>query len=323
MTGTTMLQAINRALRDAMAADPSVIVFGEDVGKLGGVFRVTDGLQAEFGDRRCFDTPLAEAAIIGTSVGFAMYGHRPVPEIQFEGFAHPAFEQLTVHLARYHNKTRGSIELPVTVRIPYGGAIGAIELHSESPESYWLHTPGLRVVTPSTVDDAYWLLRQSIESNDPILYLEPKRRYYLRGEIGEREPAPIDRAITRRRGTDATVVAYGPMVAIALEAAELAQERGWDLEVIDLRSLNPIDDEALVESVRRTGRCVITHEAPQTLGLGAELAMRISEGAFDWLEAPIQRATGFDTHYPPARIEEYWLPDAYRILDSIAVTMEY
>lgn len=323
MTTVTMLQAINRALRDAMRADPSVIVLGEDVGRLGGVFRVTEGLQEEFGDQRCFDTPLAEAAIIGTSIGFAIYGHRPVPEIQFEGFAHPAFEQITVHLARYHNKTRGAVRLPVTVRIPYGGAIGAIELHSDSPESYWVHTPGLRVVTPSTVDDAYWLLRRAIESDDPVLFLEPKRRYYMRGEISEVEAAPMYRGLVRRRGADVTVVAYGAMIAVALEAADLAAERGWDVEVIDLRSLNPIDDELLVASVRKTGRCVIAHEAQQTLGLGAEIAMRVSAGAFDWLQAPIQRTTGFDTHYPPARIEEFWLPDAFRILDSVAFTMEY
>lgn len=324
MSSSTILKAINTALRDEMSDDPDVIVMGEDVGRLGGVFRATEGLQTEFGEKRCFDTPLAETAIIGASIGFAIYGSRPVPEIQFDGFAHTAFEQIVTHLAKYRNKTRGRVAMPITVRIPYGGGIGAIELHGESPETYWSHTPGLRVVTPSTPHDAYWMLRQAIRSNDPVVYLEPKRRYYLKGEIGAKDTViPLDRAQIRRVGTMATVIAYGPMMPIALQAADLAQERGWDLEVIDLRSLSPIDDETVIESVKKTGRCVIAHEAQQTLGLGAELATRITEGAFEYLEAPVQRATGFDTPYPPAQIEGYWLPDAYRILDCVANTLEY
>ncbi|OZD68967.1 alpha-ketoacid dehydrogenase subunit beta [Rhodococcoides fascians] len=324
MSPSTVLKAINAALRDEMQSDPRVIVMGEDVGRLGGVFRVTEGLQAEFGDKRCFDTPLAETAIIGASIGFAIHGSRPVPEIQFDGFAHTAFEQVVTHLAKYRNKTRGRVAMPITVRIPYGGGIGAIELHGESPESYWVHTPGLRVVTPSNPHDAYWMLRQAIRSDDPVIFLEPKRRYYLKGEIGPADSAvPIDRASVARDGSDATVIAYGPMVPIALNAASMAAERGWDLEVIDLRSLSPLDDETITASVRKTGRCVITHEAQQSLGLGAELAARVGEAVFDYLEAPVQRATGFDTPYPPAQIESYWLPDAYRILDCVATTLEY
>ena len=318
----TMLAAIRQALFDEMEQDPAVIVLGEDVGKLGGVFRVTDGLQATFGERRCFDTPLAETSIIGASVGFAMYGARPVPEIQFDGFAHTAFEQIITHLGKYRNKTRGRVAMPVTVRVPYGGGIGAIELHGESPETYWVHTPGLTVVTPSTPHDAYWMLRQAIQSNDPVIYLEPKRRYYLKGSIGT-EPLDLRQAAVRREGTDVTVIAYGPMLPVALDAAAKAAERGWSVEVVDLRSLSPIDDATITASVQKTGRCVITHEAQQTLGLGAELATRVMETSFDFLEAPIQRATGFDTPYPPARIEGFWLPDTFRILVCIASALVF
>lgn len=321
----TMAQALNQALYDAMAEDDRVLVFGEDVGRLGGVFRITDRLQDTYGEDRCFDTPLAESGIIGTSIGLAMYGYRPVAEMQFDGFSYPAFEQIVSHLAKYRNRSRGTVRLPVTVRIPYGGGIGAVEHHSESPESYWVHTAGLKVVTPGTPADAYSLLREAVASDDPVVFMEPKRRYWMKedAELPASREA-MDRAVVRRRGTDVTIVAYGPMVRTALDAAEAAeQEEGWSLEVVDLRSLSPLDDETVLDSVRRTGRCVVVHEASRTLGVGAEVAARIQEAAFYHLEAPVLRATGFDTPYPPAKLEEYWLPDVDRVLDLVERSLAY
>ncbi len=320
----TLAQAINRALTDAMAEDDRVLVFGEDVGKLGGVFRVTDGLQARFGDQRCFDTPLAESGIIGTAIGLAMYGYRPVAEMQFDGFTYPAFEQIVSHLAKLRNRSRGTLRLPVTVRIPYGGGIGAVEHHSESPESYWVHTAGLTVVTPGTPEDGYALTREAIASDDPVILLEPKRRYWMKADIELPVTAPPHtEAVVRRSGQDVTIVCYGPMVRTALEAAEAAGEEGWSLEVLDLRSLSPMDTDAVVASVRRTGRAVVVHEASRTLGMGAEVAARVQEAAFYHLEAPVLRATGFDTPYPPAKLEGYWLPDVDRILDLVERAMAY
>jgi len=317
------VQAINRALRDAMAADERVLVFGEDVATLGGVFRVTDGLTESFGAERCFDTPLAESAIIGIAVGFAIRGFVPVPEIQFDGFSYPAFDQIASHLAKYRMRTHGDIDMPVTVRIPSFGGIGAVEHHSESTETYWLHTAGLKVVVPSTPSDAYWLLRESISSPDPVIYLEPKRRYWAREAVDTTTPAlPIGRAAVRRNGSDVTVITYGGLVATALSAAELAEDRGWSMEVVDLRSLNPLDFDTVADSVRRTGRAVVMHEGPRTLGFGAELAARISEELFYDLEAPVLRATGFDTPYPPARLEKLWLPGVDRLLDCVERAME-
>ncbi len=315
----TMVQAINAALHDAMAADERVLVFGEDVAKLGGVFRVTDGLAETFGEQRCFDTPLAESAIIGIAIGFAVRGFIPVPEIQFDGFSYPAFDQIVSHLAKYRMRTRGDIEMPVTVRIPSFGGIGAVEHHSESTESYWLHTAGLKVVVPSTPSDAYWLLRQSIASRDPVIYLEPKRRYWGREVVDTTAPGlPIGRAAIRRFGDDVTVLTYGGLVATALSAAELAADQhGWNLEVVDLRSLNPLDFDTVAASVRKTGRVVVMHEGARTLGFGAELAARIQEECFYDLEAPVLRATGFDTPYPPARLEKLWLPGVDRLLDCV------
>jgi len=315
----TMAQAITQALNDAMAADDRVLVFGEDVATLGGVFRVTDGLAETFGDQRCFDTPLAESAIIGIAIGMAVRGFVPVPEIQFDGFSAPAFDQMVSHLAKYRMRTHGDIDMPVTVRIPSFGGIGAVEHHSESTETYWLHTAGLKVVTPSTPSDAYWLLRQSITCRDPVIYLEPKRRYWTRGTVDTEAPAlPFGRASLARRGSDVTVLTYGGLVDTALSAAELAAEQhGWDLEVIDLRTLNPLDFDTVAESVRRTGHCVVMHEGARTLGFGAELAARISEELFYDLEAPVLRATGFDTPYPPARLEKIWLPGVDRLLDCV------
>ena len=320
----TLAQAINRALHDAMATDERVLVFGEDVAKLGGVFRVTEGLAETFGEQRCFDTPLAESGIVGIAIGLAIRGFVPVPEIQFDGFAAPAFDQMVSHLAKYRMRTRGDVDMPVTIRIPSFGGIGAVEHHSESTESYWLHTAGLKVVVPSTPSDAYWLLRQAIVSRDPVIYLEPKRRYWTREVVDTTAPAlPIGRAAIRRTGTDVTVVTYGSLVATALSAADLAADRhDWSLEVIDLRSLNPLDFDAVADSVRKTGRAVVMHEGPRTLGFGAELAARIQEQLFYDLEAPVLRATGFDTPYPPARLEKLWLPGPDRLLDCVERAME-
>jgi pyruvate dehydrogenase E1 component beta subunit len=315
----TMAGALNRALGDALEADDRVLVFGEDVGTLGGVFRVTDGLAARFGEHRVFDTPLAESGIIGTAIGMAMNGLVPVVEMQFDAFAYPAFEQVTSHLAKLHNRTRGHVRLPIVVRVPFGGGIGGVEHHCDSSEAYYAHTPGLRVVTPGTPSDAYRLLRQSIDCPDPIVFLEPKRRYWSREQVALTTEGPaIDRAVVRRPGQDVTLIAYGGMVDTALEAAEAALEEGWDVEVIDLRSLSPFDDATLTESVRRTGRAVVVHEAPGFAGYGAEVAARLTEQCFHYLEAPILRITGFDIPYPPPRLERLHLPDADRILDGIA-----
>jgi 2-oxoisovalerate dehydrogenase E1 component beta subunit len=321
----SMAAALNRALADALAADDRVLVYGEDVGTLGGVFRITDGLAARFGDARVFDTPLAEAGIVGTAIGMAMNGLRPVVEMQFDAFAYPAFEQITSHLAKLRNRTRGRVELPVVVRVPYGGGIGGVEHHSDSSEAYYTHTPGLRVVTPGTPADAYTLLRQAIDCPDPVIFLEPKRRYWATeaAELGAdalhpEAPADIATARVRRRGSDATVIAYGGTVATALEAAEAGAEDGWDLEVIDLRSLSPFDDATTADSVRRTGRAVVVHEASGFCGYGAEVAARLTEQCFHYLEAPILRVAGRDVPYPPPMLEEFHLPTVDRILDAVA-----
>jgi pyruvate dehydrogenase E1 component beta subunit len=323
-TSLTMAKAINRALHDSMAADERVLVFGEDVATLGGVFRVTEGLSETFGTQRCFDTPLAESAIIGIAVGFAIRGFVPVPEIQFDGFAYPAFDQVVSHLAKYRMRTRGDVDMAVTVRIPSFGGIGAVEHHSESTESYWVHTAGLKVVVPSTPADAYWLLRHAIDSRDPVIYLEPKRRYWVRDVVDLNTPGPpIGVAAVRRPGHDVTVITYGGLVATALNAAQIAADReGWSLEVIDLRSLSPLDFDTVAASVRKTGRAVVMHEGARTLGFGAEVAARISEELFYDLEAPVMRATGFDTPYPPARLEKMWLPGVDRLLDCVEKVMQ-
>ncbi|UNS97976.1 alpha-ketoacid dehydrogenase subunit beta [Streptomyces tubbatahanensis] len=320
----TLGQALGRALRDAMADDPDVHVLGEDVGTLGGVFRVTDGLAAEFGPQRCADTPLAEAGILGTAVGMAMYGLRPVVEMQFDAFAFPGFEQLVSHVSRMRNRTRGRMPMPLTVRIPYGGGIGGVEHHSDSSEAYYMATPGLHVVTPATVADAYGLLRAAIASDDPVVFLEPKRLYWSKAEWNPEEPDQvpgIGRAAVRRRGTSATLITYGPSVPLCLEAAEAAREEGaegWDLEVIDLRSLVPFDEETVVASVRRTGRAVVVHESPGFAGPGGEIAARVTERCFHYLEAPVLRVAGFDVPYPPPMLERHHLPGVDRILDAVA-----
>lgn len=320
----SVAQALNHALLDVMEEDPRVLVFGEDVGRLGGVFRITDGLQAKFGPDRCFDTPLAESGIVGTAIGLALAGWRPVPEIQFDGFAYPAFEQIVSHLAKFANRARGTVRVPVTLRIPYGGGIGAIEHHAESPESYWVHTPGLTVMTPATPADAYGMLREAVLSDDPVVFLEPKRRYWMKSDVVlPASTPPAHRALVRREGRTATVVAYGPTVRLALDAASAAESRGWSLEVVDLRSLAPLDIDTVATSAERTGRVVVVHEAPLTLGIGAEVAARLQELVFYALEAPVQRVAGFDTPYPPARLEQFWLPDVDRILDAVAHTFTY
>ncbi|GAA3462726.1 pyruvate dehydrogenase E1 component beta subunit [Saccharothrix longispora] len=322
MSTLSMAGALNKALADALEADPGVLVFGEDVGALGGVFRVTDGLAARFGDARVFDTPLAESGIVGTAIGMAMNGLRPVVEMQFDAFAYPAFEQITSHLAKMRNRTRGRVGLPVVIRVPYGGGIGGVEHHCDSSEAYYTHTPGLRVVTPGTPDDAYRLLRDAIDCPDPVIFLEPKRRYWAKGEVtssGSASPGPgFDRALVRRAGRDVTLIAYGPMVATALETAEAAAEEGWDVEVVDLRSLAPFDDETVCASVRRTGRAVVVHEASGFGGYGAEVVARVTERCFHHLHAPVLRVTGFDTPYPPPKLEEHHLPSVDRVLDAIA-----
>ena len=313
VTVMTLARSLNTALRDALAEDPSVLVIGEDVGRLGGVFRVTDGLQAEFGDLRVVDSPLGEAGIVGTAIGLAMRGYRPVCEIQFDGFVFPAVNQIVTQLAKYRHRTRGAIELPVVIRIPVGGGIGAIEHHSESPEAYFAHTPGLRVVTCSTPADAYASLRAAIDSPDPTVFLEPKRRYWSKGEV---DPASGHAAAptTLRAGADLTLVGYGPTVDVVLDAADVLARDGIRAEVVDLRALAPLDVDMIVRSVRRTGRLVVVHEASQSGGLGAEIAARVQQEAFYFLEAPVLRVTGFDTPYPPSRIEDEWLPTAGRVV---------
>ena len=313
-----MAAALNAALRNRMEADPKVLVMGLDVGKLGGVFRITDGLQKDFGEDRVIDAPLGESGIIGSAVGLAIRGYRPVCEIQFDGFVYPAFDQIVCQLAKFHNRSVGQVRMPITIRIPYGGGIGAVEHHSESPEAYFAHTAGLKVVTCSNPSDAYWMLRQSIECDDPVIFFEPKRRYWAKGDVDtDATPAALHKAHVIRPGRDATLVAYGPMIATALDAARAAAEDGSELEVIDLRSLSPLDTDTVVQSVQKTGRLVIVHEASVTLGMGAEIAARVQERAFYSLEAPILRVGGFDTPYPASRIEEEWLPDVDRILDAV------
>ena len=314
----TMAAALNQALADALSEDETVLVFGEDVGPLGGVFRITDGLAARFGDARVFDTPLAESGIVGTAIGMAMNGLRPVVEMQFDAFAYPAFEQITSHLAKFRNRTRGRVALPVVIRIPYGGGIGGVEHHCDSSEAYYAHTAGLRVVTPATPGDAYALLRQAIECPDPVIFLEPKRRYWSKqAAVLDHAGTNLDQAIVRRAGSEVTLIAYGGTLGTALEAADAAAEDGWSVEVIDLRSLSPFDDETVTASVRRTGRAIVVHEASRFCGYGAEVAARLSEQCFHYLEAPVLRVTGFDIPYPPPHLEEYHLPSVDRILDAI------
>ncbi|BCJ53148.1 2-oxoisovalerate dehydrogenase subunit beta [Actinoplanes sp. NBRC 14428] len=317
----TLGKALNHGLRRALENDSKVVIMGEDVGKLGGVFRITDGLQKDFGEDRVIDTPLAEAGIVGTAVGLAIRGYRPVCEIQFDGFVFPAYNQIVAQVAKMYYRSLGNVRIPIVIRIPYGGGIGAVEHHSESPEAYFAHTPGLKVVTCSNPADAYAMIQQSIASDDPIVFFEPKRRYWEKGEVDLgldlAGAYPLHASRIARPGTDATVIAYGPMVRVALDAASAAEEDGRSLEVVDLRTLSPLDLAPVFESIRRTGRAVIVHEAPGNAGLGAEIAARITEECFYSLEAPVLRVTGFDVPYPAARLEEEYLPDLDRLLDAV------
>ncbi|WP_327067950.1 alpha-ketoacid dehydrogenase subunit beta [Kitasatospora sp. NBC_01250] len=317
MSKLSMSKAINEGLRLCLENDPKTLVMGEDVGKLGGVFRVTDGLQKDFGEDRVIDTPLAESGIVGTAIGLALRGYRPIVEIQFDGFVYPAFDQIVTQLAKMHARALGHVKMPVTIRIPYAGGIGAVEHHSESHEAYFAHTAGLRVVTPSNPDDAYWMLRQSVESDDPVIFLEPKARYWDKAEISSAPVLDLHAAKVVRPGTDLTLLAYGPMVKVCLEAAAAAEQDGRNLEVVDLRSLSPVDFATLQASVQRTGRAVVVHEAPVFLGMGAELAARLTEKCFYHLEAPILRVGGYYAPYPPSRVEEQFLPDLDRVLDAV------
>ncbi len=323
MTATTLLkltmaQALNQALRDAMKADETVLMFGEDVGALGGVFRITDGLTAEFGEDRCFDTPLAESGIVGMAVGLAMNGMRPVVEMQFDAFGYPAFEQVVSHVAKMRNRTRGRVTLPMVIRMPYAGGIGGVEHHCDSSESYYAHTPGLTVVAPATVADAYTLLRKAIEHPDPVIFMEPKKLYWAKEEVDLSVSQPgIGKAVVRREGRDATLIAYGPTVPIALEAAEVAAADGRQLQVVDLRSIVPFDDETVCTAVRSTGRAVVVAEASGFASVSSEIVARVTERCFHSLAAPIRRVTGFDIPYPPPKLERHQLPGVDRILDAV------
>ena len=319
-----MVKAINAGLRRAMAEDPSVLIMGEDVGPLGGVFRVTDGLHAEFGGNRVLDTPLAESGIVGTAIGLAMRGYRPVCEIQFDGFIFPGFDQITSQLAKITNRLEGAGSLPVVIRVPYGGHIGAVEHHQESPEAYFLHTSGLRVVSPSTPNDAYWMIQQAIQSKDPVLYFEPKSRYWHKGEVSFDAPGQtLHKTVIARPGTDITVVGHGAMVSVLLDAAAAAAEEGVSIEVVDLRSLSPIDWQPLLESVQRTKRLVVAQEASGFVSLASEIAATVTERAFYVMEAPVLRVAGFDAPFPPAKLEKLFLPDVDRVLDAVDRALAY
>jgi 2-oxoisovalerate dehydrogenase E1 component beta subunit len=310
----TMIKGLNQALRTEMERDPKVIVMGEDVGKLGGVFRVTDGLQKDFGEQRVLDTPLSESGIIGTAIGLAIRGYRPICEIQFDGFIFPGFDQIVSQLAKLHYRTQGRIKLPIVVRVPFGGGIGAVEHHSESPESYFAHTAGLKVVACSNPVDAYWMLRQAIECDDPVLFFEPKRRYHEKAELDlSVAPQPLFSSRVLRKGSTATIATYGPMVRTSMDAATAGAEDGLDLEVIDLRSLSPLDLDTVYASVR----LIVVSEAPSESSIAGEIAAKVQQECFYSLEAPVLRVTGFDTPYPPAKLEENFLPDLDRVLAAV------
>ena len=321
----TLAKGLNMGLRKAMEDDPKVLLMGEDVGKLGGVFRITDGLQKDFGEDRVIDSPLAESGIVGTAVGMALRGYRPVVEIQFDGFVYPAYDQIVCQVAKMRYRSKGHSPMPMVIRIPFGGGIGAVEHHSESPEAQFAHTPGLKVVACSNPVDGYWMIQQAIASDDPVIFLEPKRQYHAdKMELDTAiTPPPLFTSRVARPGTDVTVLAYGPTVRTALTAAEAAAGEGRSIEVIDLRTLSPLDMGPVLDSVRRTGRCVVVHEAHVNLGMGAELAARVTEECIYSLEAPVLRVGGFDTPYPASRIEEDFLPDLDRLLDAVDRTFSF
>ena len=317
-------KAINAGIQKAMQKNNKVLVFGEDVAELGGVFRVTEGLLAEFGNKRVFNSPIAESGIVGTAIGLAMRGYRSVAEIQFEGFVYPAFNQIVSQLAKLTNRSEGHLSMPVVVRIPYGGGIGAVEHHSESPEAYFAHTPGLRVISPSNSNDAYWMIQQAIESNDPVIFFEPKRRYWQKGMVNlDSPPSSMHDAKVIREGSQVTLVSYGPMIPTALQAAEVAASEGISIEVVDLRSMSPIDFQTIINSVMKTGRLVVASEASTSFSISAEIAAKVAELAFYHLEAPVIRVGSFDVPYPPAKLEELFLPDADRILEAVDRSLSY
>jgi 2-oxoisovalerate dehydrogenase E1 component beta subunit len=321
MARLTLSRGLNEGLRKALENDPKVLIMGEDVGKLGGVFRVTDGLQKDFGEARVIDTPLAESAIVGTAIGLALRGYRPICEIQFDGFVFPAYDQIVSQLAKMRYRSRGQAALPIVIRIPYGGGIGAVEHHSESPEALFAHIPGLRVVACSDAADAFTMIQQSVSCDDPVIFFEPKRRYWDKAEVevadGVAGALPFDRARVAVEGTDVTLLAYGSVMRTALESAAAAREDGRSVEVVDLRSLSPLDTGTITASVRKTGRCVVAHEAPVFAGLGAEIAAQVTERCFYHLEAPVLRVGGFAIPYPPSRLEDHYLPDLDRVLHAV------
>jgi pyruvate dehydrogenase E1 component beta subunit len=324
MPTMNIIEAVRDALRTQMRLDPRVVVLGEDVGKFGGVFRATNGLHEEFGADRVIDTPLAEAGIIGTAIGMALYGLRPVPEIQFGDFIFPAFDQIVNELAKFRYRSGGHYPCPVVIRTPVGGGIRGGHYHSQSPEALFIHTPGLKVVAPSNPYDAKGLLLACLRQNDPVLFMEPKRIYRAsRGEVPEGEyELELGKAAVTRPGTQVTVLAWSGMVSIAEEAAKQADAAGISVEVLDLRTLMPFDIAAILASVKKTGRCVVVHEAPRTAGFGAELIASIQERAIEHLEAPILRVTGLDTPFPYSLEHEY-MPNADRVLGAIRQTLEW
>lgn len=320
----TLAKALNAGLRAAMTADDKVLLYGEDIGALGGVFRVTEHLQEAFGADRVIDSPLAESGLIGTGIGMALRGYRPVIELQFDGFVFPGFDQITQQLAKIRFRSHGRAELPAVVRFPYGGGIGSIENHSESVEAYFVHTPGLRVVTPSNPHDAYWMIQQAIESPDPVIFMEPKRRYHEKGDVDLAAPGlGMHDAKVVRPGSELTLICWGPMVRTCLDAAATAEQEGRSIEVLDVRSLAPLDMPTILESVGRTSRAIVVHEASGTYGPGAEIAARLTEELFYVLESPVLRVTGYDTPYPPSKLEAEWLPNVDRVLAAVDQAMAY
>ena len=325
MAKMNMVEAINVGLMDEMESDPSVVVLGEDVGREGGVFRVTDGLQAKFGPDRVIDTPLAESGIVGVAFGLAVKGLKPVAELQFMGFLPPALDQLISHISRIRNRSRGRYTAPMVIRMPYGGGIHAPEHHSESMEAILAHIPGIKVVIPATPSDAKGLIVSAIRDPDPVLFCEPKRVYRaIKEEIPDGEnPVPIGEAKVIQEGSDVTAICWGAMVREVLRASEQVKNEGINVEVIDLRTISPMDDETLISSVKKTGRVVIIHEAPKTCGLGAEIIARINEKALLSLEAPVERVTGYDTAVPLMKMESDYLPSPERIIRGIRKVMAF
>ncbi|MGO2534200.1 alpha-ketoacid dehydrogenase subunit beta [Arthrobacter rhombi] len=319
----SMQKALNRGLDELLTEDPRSMIFGEDVGGLGGVFRITDGLQAKHGSSRVYDTPLAESGILGMSIGLAMAGWHPIPEVQFDGFAYPAINQIVCQLGRMNYRSRGTLPMPVTLRVPSFGGIRAPEMHTESLESLFAHVPGLKVVSPANPHQAYHLLKKSVLMPDPVMFMEPKSRYWQKGEVDTENPGDLEGSVIAREGRHLTLIAWGAMVARCLQVAELAEEDGISIEVLDLRWLKPIDAAGLAASVSKTKRAVVVHEGPRTAGLGAEVAQLVSESCFGVLKAPVERVTGFDVPYPSGDLEDEYIPNIDRILFGIQRVLEY